>query len=118
LVQFRFEISHVVVPVTKALGIAEADAVNDRRVIQLVGDDYVLGTEQRLEQATVRVKGRRINNRVLSPEEFRQRAFEIFVDVLRAANKTDAGHAEAVGIERLFRGGDERGMIRSEEHTS
>ena len=37
------------------------------------------------------------------------------MDVLRAANKTDAGHAEAVGIERLFRGGDERGMIGQAE---
>ena len=44
--QLRFEISHVVVFVTKALRFAEANAVNDAGVIQLVTDHRVLIGEQ------------------------------------------------------------------------
>ena len=56
-----------------------------------------------------------IEDCVLRAEKFRQLVFEILVDVLRAANETDRRHAEAVGVERLFRRGDERRMIGQPE---
>ena len=71
--------------------------------------------EQRFEQAAVGVEAGWIKNRVLGPEKFRQRGFEFLVNVLRAANETDAGHAEAVCVERFLRGGDERRMIGQAE---
>ena len=37
------------------------------------------------------------------------------MNVLRAANETHARHAEAVGIERFLRRGDERRMIGQPE---
>ena len=93
--------------VAKTLRFAEPDPINDRRVIQFVRNDGVLGAEQRFKQTAIGVEGRGIKNRVLGPEKFRERAFELFVDVLRAADETDTGHAEPVGIERLFGGGDQ-----------
>ncbi len=54
--QLRFEIGHVVVLVTKALRFAEADAVDNAGVIQLVTDHRVLVGEQRFEQTAIGVE--------------------------------------------------------------
>ena len=86
-----------------------------RGVIEFVADDRVLFGEQRFEQAAVGIEAGRIKNRLFRPEKFRERGFEFLVDVLRAANETDTGHAEAVCVERFLRGGDERGMIGQAE---
>ena len=63
--QLRLEIGHVVVAVAVALRLAEADAVDDRGVVELVGNDRVLGAEQRLEQAAIGVEAGGIEDRVL-----------------------------------------------------
>jgi hypothetical protein len=51
------------------LGLAEADAVDDRRVVERVGDDRVLLAEQRLEEAAVGVEAGPVEDGVLGPEE-------------------------------------------------
>jgi hypothetical protein len=56
LLQLRREVGHVVVQITEPLRFAEADAVDDAGVVQLVRNDRVLGAQQRLEQPAVRVK--------------------------------------------------------------
>ena len=113
--QLRFQVGHVVVLVAGALRFAETDAVDDRSVIQFVADDGVFRTEQGFEQTAVGIERARIKDRVFRAEEFRQRSFQLFMNVLRAANETHAGHAEPVCIERFLRGGDERGMIGQAE---
>ena len=45
------------------------------------------------------------------PEKFRERGFKLLVDILRAANKAHARHAEAVRVERFFGRSDERRMV-------
>ena len=40
--EFRFEVGHVVVGVAEALGLAEAHAVDDRGVVERIGNDGVL----------------------------------------------------------------------------
>ena len=67
--QLRFEIGHVVVLVTKTLRFAEPDAVDDRGVIQFIGDDGVLVAEQRLEQAAVGIESRRDKESCLRSRE-------------------------------------------------
>ena len=57
--------------VAEPLRLREADAVDDARVVELVGDHRVLLAEQHLEQAAVRVEARRVQDRVLRPEELR-----------------------------------------------
>ena len=54
--QLRLEVRHVVVLVTSALRFAETDAIDDRGVIQFIGNDGVLRTEQRFEQTAVRIE--------------------------------------------------------------
>lgn len=52
-----------------------------------------------------------IENRVLGMEIAGNRFFEFAVQVLRPANEPYRRHAESVGIHRLFRGGDEPGIV-------
>ena len=66
------ELAHVAVRVAVAVGLAEADAVDDRRVVERVADDGVLLAEQRLEEAAVGVEARRVEDGVLGAEERRR----------------------------------------------
>ena len=71
----RLQIGHVVVAVAEALRLAQADAVDDAGVVQLVADDRVLLAEQRLEQAAVGVEAATNRGCVSSvPRNWRQRA--------------------------------------------
>src|SRR6185369_11094538 len=87
-----------------------ANAVDDRRVVERVGDDGVLLAEERLEEAAVRVEARRVEDRVLHAEELRDRVLELLVDVLRAADEADAREAEAALVDLALRGGDHLGV--------
>ena len=69
LLQPGLQVGHVAVAVAQALGLAEPDAVDDRGVVQLVGDHGVLGAQQRLEQAAVGVEARGVEDRVFGAEE-------------------------------------------------
>ena len=85
--QLRFQIRHVVVLVAVARRLAQPDAVDDRCMIQRIRDDRVLLVEQRLEHAAIGIECRRIQNRVFHSEKIRQRALQLLVDGLRAANE-------------------------------
>ena len=74
LLQLGLEVGHVVVGVAEALGLAEPHAVDDRGVVERVGDDRVLLAEQRLEQAAIGVEAGGIEDRVLHAEEREIRA--------------------------------------------
>ena len=54
--ELRFEVGHVVVLVAVALRLAEAHAVDDGRVVQLIGDDGVFGAQQCFEEAAIGVE--------------------------------------------------------------
>ena len=75
--ELGLEIGHVVVLVAQALGFAEPDAVDDRGVVQLVGDDRILGAQDRLEQAAVGIPARGIEDRVFHSQKVGDRLFEL-----------------------------------------
>ena len=72
--QAALEVGHVVVGVAEAPGLAEADAVDDRGVVEGVGDDRVLLAEQGLEEAGVGVEAGGVEDGVLGAEEAREGA--------------------------------------------
>ena len=115
LLQLRLQVGHVVVLVAQPLGLAEPDAVDDRGVVQLVGDDRVLGAQDRLEQAAVGVPARGVEDRVLGAQELGDRPLELLVRLLRAADEADRGHAVAPAVERLVRRLHDLGMIGQAE---
>ena len=70
--KLRLEISHVGTCVAKPPGLAEPYAVYDRRVIERVRNNCILGSEDGLEQAGVCVEAAGIQDCVLEPKECRE----------------------------------------------
>jgi len=101
------KVGHVAVGVAVALRLAQAHAVDDRGVVERVGDDRVLFAQQRFEQATVGVEAGGVEDGVLGAEEVGDGLFQLLVQVLGAADEAYRGHAEAVGVERVLGGGDD-----------
>ena len=112
---FASRSSHVGVLVAEARSLAEADAVDDRCVVERVGNDGVLLGEDRLEQAAVRIPTGNVEDRVFVAEELRDAILQVLVDVLRAADKAHRTHAVAVLVERLVCRGDHAGVAGKAE---
>ena len=72
---------HVGVAVDVTFGLAEAHAVDDRGVIELVGDDRRVLAQERPEDAAVGVEARGVEDRVLGADEIGQLPFEPGVQV-------------------------------------
>ena len=64
LCQATFQVGHVVVFVAVAFGLAQANAVNDGGMVELVADDRVLLAQQGLKESAVGVKRGGIKNGV------------------------------------------------------
>ena len=115
LAEPRLELVHVPVRVAVPPRLAEPDPVDDRRVVELVGDDRVALVEQRLEDAAVRVEARAEEDRVLRAEERGEPLLELAVERLRAADEPDRGHPVAPPVERVVRRGDHLRVVREAE---
>ena len=113
--ELGFQVGHVVVGVAKALRLGEADAVDDRRVVERVGNDRVLIGEQHFEEAAIRIEAGRVEDGVLGAEESADLFLELLVEGLGAADEAHAGHAEAPAVECVFRGGDDLGVVGQAE---
>ncbi len=111
----RFELAEVAVRVPESRGLAESDPIDDRRVIERVGDDRVFGAEQRFEKAAVRVETGAEQDRVVRAEELRQALLELLVQRLGAADEAHRRHPEAPSLERVARGLDHRRVIGEPE---
>ena len=99
------------VGVAEALGLAQADAVDDGGVVQGVGDDGVLGGQQGFEHAAVGVEAGGVEDGVVGMEVVGDGSFQLLVEVLGAADEADGGHAVAALLHGLFGGGDETGVV-------
>mmetsp|Transcript_15771 Transcript_15771/g.61620 ORF Transcript_15771/g.61620 Transcript_15771/m.61620 type:complete len:316 (-) Transcript_15771:157-1104(-) len=102
LLQLGLEVGEVHVLVAVALGLAEAHAVDDRRVVQLVRQDRVFRRQQGLEEACVGVEAAGIENAVLLAVEARHLSLQLLVDVLRAADEAHRAEAIAARVQRLL----------------
>ena len=109
--QLRFQIGHVAIGIAEAFGLAQADAVDDRGVVQRVGDHGVFLAQQRLEQATVGIEAGGVEDGVLGTEERGDLRLQLLVQILRAANEAHAGHAETVCVQRVLGRLDHLGVV-------
>ena len=102
--------------VAQPLGLAQPDAVDDRRVVQLVGDDRVLRAEQRLEEPAVGVEARRVEDRRRRCRGTSARLrSSCLCRILRAADEPHRGQPEAPVVERLRGGRDDRRVVGQAE---
>jgi len=101
--ELGFEVGDVVVGVAEAHRLAEAHAVDDRGVVELVGDHRVLFGQQHFEEPAVGIEARRVEDGVLGAEELRNLLLEAAVERLGAADEAHAGHPKPPAAQRLAR---------------
>jgi len=109
------QLGHVGVGVTVANGLAQTHAVDDRRVVERIGDDRILLGKQRLEHAAVGVEASGIENRILGTEIVGDRLLELLVHILATADETHGRHAVAACVHRLLRRFDQTRIVRKAE---
>ena len=113
--QAVFQLVHVGVGVAVALGFAQTYAVDDRGVVERIGNDGVVLVEQRFENAAVGIEAGGVEDGVFRAEEFGDLLLEFLVQVAGTADEADGRHAVAVGVERLLGGFHQLGVVGQAE---
>ena len=113
--QAILELVHVRIGEAIAFGFREPHAVDDRGVVEAVGNDRVGFVEQRLEHAAIGVETGRESDRVVLAEVLGDRLLERAMERLRAADEAHRGHAEAEFVHRPPGGGDDIGVVGEAE---
>ena len=93
-----FEVLHVEMLVPVAFGLAEANPVDDRSVVQRIRNHCVLVSCQAFEEAPIRIKAAWIENRILCPVEVAQFLLQVLVDILGPADKSHWSHSASTNI--------------------
>jgi hypothetical protein len=76
--------------VTKTLGFAEPDPIDDRSMVQFIRNNGILVVKKRFKHAAIGVKSRGIKDGILGSQELRDLGFQFFMNVLGSANEADA----------------------------
>mmetsp|Transcript_49423 Transcript_49423/g.122833 ORF Transcript_49423/g.122833 Transcript_49423/m.122833 type:complete len:400 (+) Transcript_49423:187-1386(+) len=113
--ELLLQVRHVEVLVPEAFGLAQPDAVDDRRVVERIGEHGVLLRQDGLEETCVGVETGGEEDGVLCAVEGGDGVLELLVDVLRAADEAHARHAQPVRRERLLRDLDEPRVVGEAE---
>jgi hypothetical protein len=87
--QLRLEVGHVGIGIAEAARLAEADAVDDRGVVERVGDDGVVFGQEGFEERAIGIEAGGEEDRVFGAEEAGEAVFKLAVEVLRAADEAD-----------------------------
>src|SRR6516165_6477128 len=112
LFEALLELRHVAVGVAVALRLAQADAVDDARVVEGIGDHGIALIEKRFEQPAVGIEARGIQDHILAAEVTRQARLQRLVNLLRATDEAHRGHAVTELIERTRCRGAHPGVVR------
>ena len=115
LLETLLQFAHVGVGVAVAHGLRQAHAVDDRGVVERIGDDRVLGAEKRFENAAVGVEAGGVENRILRAEIVGDSLFQFFVDILASADETYGRHAVAAAVHGAFGRFDQPWIVRQPE---
>ena len=100
--QASFQFHHIVVGVTETFCFTQTHAINDRSVVQGIGNNCVFCAQQRFKQAAVGVEARRVKDGIFHTEECRQFLLQLFMAVLGTANKANRSHTKSVRIHTRF----------------
>lgn len=97
LLQLLFQVRHVVMLVAEHLAVGELAAVVEAGVVLAVHDDVVMQTDDRADDAEVRLKARREGHDGILAQELRQLVLQLQMELQRPVEKAGAG---AAGAER------------------
>ena len=115
ILQLLLKVGHVGIGIAETLCLAETHAVDDGSMVQSIGDDGIIGTEQRLKHATVGVEASSIKDGVFRAEELSNLGFQLLVEVLATADEADRGHTEATGVHAVLGGLDQLRVVGQAE---
>jgi len=79
--------------ITEPLRLAKSYPIDDRCVVQLIGNYSILLAEKRFKNASVGIKSGGIQNRVLSSKECGDFGFKFLMNILGTADKAYAAEA-------------------------
>ena len=77
--QLGLQITHVIVGIAIAFGLAQPHAVNDRSVVQTVRDDRIFRPQKRLKQSAIGIETCRKQDRVIFAQKRGQPGFQTAV---------------------------------------
>ena len=97
--------------VSVSLGLAQTNTVDDRSVVQLVRDHSVLSVEQSLEETSVGIETRGVQNAILHSVELGNQVLQLLVHIGGSANETHRGESESMGIQSLLGSLDQIGTV-------
>ena len=80
-------------------------------MVQRVAYDRVVGPQEGLEEPSVGVETRGVEDRVIRAQKVGDSCFELLVNVLRTADEPDGCHAETAGGHRLLHRFQDLGMV-------
>ena len=113
--ELLFGVGRVFVAEDFDLGAGEARAVDDARVVELVGDDEVFFAEDRGDGAGVGGESALEDDAGFDIFEARDLFFEFHVDLHGAGDGSYRSRADAVGFGRFDRGFAQRGVVAEAE---
>ena len=93
------------------LALHSRDAVDDRGVVERVGDDGIVGAEQGIEHGTVGIEAGGERDGVVVAQPVGQLLFELSMQIKGAADESNRGHAKAVLIHSRPGGGNDVRVI-------
>ena len=97
-----FQVGHIGIGITIPLCFAQTHTVNDRSMIERIGDYRIFVGKQWFEHTTVGIETGSIQNGVFSVEEFSYFCLQRLVSILRSANKPHRCHAITPFVESSF----------------
>ena len=115
LLEAAFEVCHVCVGIAVTLCLAEANAIDDGRMVKGIGDDRILVGQECSEETAVGIEACSIEDSVLRVEILGDCLLELLVDVLRSADEADRRHTVAATVHHLLGSLDQPGRIGKSE---
>ncbi len=101
--------------VDQALGLGQADAVDDRGMIETIGDDGVVRPHEGFENPAIGIETGGVENGVIRAEEGGHLFLKLLVDGEGAADEADRGDSIAPAFDALAGSFDDPGVVRQAE---
>ena len=111
LLQPGFKIGQIVVIIAIALRLAEPDSINDGGVIETVGNDGILGGEERLKKTSIGVKTGGIEDGVFGAQKSSDGLLQLAVHALAATDEPHRRRPEPPALQGCTRCFHHLGMV-------
>ena len=109
--KLTLEVFHIGIGIAITLSLAEAHTINNRSMIQSIGNDGIIGREQRFKHTTVGIETSCVENGILGLKELRDGSLKFLMYILRTADKAHARHTITATIHHILSSLDEARIV-------